>query len=242
MANEERRMDNKWWEFYFVRYFVGTVVGGAILLYLNVDKNSGLVGLIIPGVADVGQLDPQKLLLLLAMGLAYCYLASVPVLVFHATRGVFLGLEGRAYRNCVRALLLTAIIVGVILAYRHESRGFSLVVVLFMLVLGIQVILLGFAISRKGELTYRYYLALVRARSQDSGIARQYVESYKHLREHGNAFFILIFEVVLGVFLSVAPTPNWALIALIFWTLPGAFVWVVGTQLERRLAARDSPF
>lgn len=235
--------DNKWWEFYFVRYFVGTVVGGAILLYLNSANNSSLKNLILPGVTDASGLDAQKLALLAAMGLAFCYVASAPVLVFHATRGVFLGHAPKTYRIAVwLALGITATSATVALyAFPNFGRKPIVVAALFAIVVLIQFILLTFSLLGHGNATHSYYLSLVHARSHDSEPARQYVESYKHLREHGNAFFILLFEVVLGIVLTAAPAPQVALIALLVWSVPAGFVWVIGTVLEYRFATTPPP-
>lgn len=235
--------DNKWWEFYFVRYFVGTVVGGAILLYLNSASSSSLKGLILPGVTDASQLDTQKLALLAAVGLAFCYVASAPVLVLHATRGVFLTSASKWYRRSVWSALGLTAASAAVAYYALPSLGRKPIVVasLFALVFLIQAILLVFSLVRLGDNAHSYYLTLVRARSSDSEPARQYIESYKHLREHGNAFFILLFEVVLGIVLTAAPTPQLALISLLLWSLPAAFVWVIGTVLEYRFSTAASP-
>lgn len=243
MATESKQTDSRWWEFYFVRYFVGTVVGGATLLYLNAEQGSSLRGLIIPGITDASGLDAQKLSLLLALGLAYCYVASAPVLVFHATRGVFLAATPpRAYRTSVVALLVTVLAVATLMLFAPSvSNEVVIVGAMFVLVFGFQTILLAFSLLDRGDLPHSYYLSLVRARSHDSEATRQYIESYKHLREHGNAFLILVFEVVLGIVLSAAPTSNVALIALLLWTVPGALVWAIGTLLEQRFTTTTPP-
>jgi len=237
-AEKKLAPDNKWWEFYFVRYFVGTVVGGAILLYLNSAATSGLKGLIMPGVTDASQLDAQKLALFASVGLAFCYVASAPVLVLHATRGVFLSNPSKWYRIsvCSALCLMTASVVVAFYVWPSIGRNTILAASLFALVFLMQVILLVFSLLSVGDATHSYYQNLVRARSCDSEAARQYVESYKHLREHGNAFFILLFEVVLGIVLTVAPTPHLALISLLLWVLPAAFVWFIGTVLEYRFS------
>lgn len=235
--------DNKWWEFYFVRYFVGTVVGGAILLYLNAAAGSSLKNLILPGVTDASGLDAQKLALLAAVGLAFCYVASAPVLVFHATRGVFLSYASKSYRIAVWLALGLTVASAATAVYAFPSLGPKPIVVaaLFVLVALIQVILIVFSLLGRGDCIHSYYLTLVRARSVDSEPARQYIESYKHLREHGNAFLILLFEVVLGIILTAAPTAQLALIALLLWSIPAAFVWLIGTVLEYRFSTTAPP-
>lgn len=242
-AEKKPATDNKWWEFYFVRYFVGTVVGSAILLYLNSATTSSLKGLIMPGVTDATQLDAQKLALLASVGLAFCYVASAPVLVLHATRGIFLNNASKWYRISVCLAVCFTVFSAVVAYCVWPSIGRKSIVVasLFILVFLMQAILLVFSLLRGGDCAHSYYLNLVRARSHDSEAARQYVESYKHLREHGNAFFILLFEVVLGIVLTAAPTPQLAFISLLLWILPAAFVWFIGTVLEYRFSTSTPP-
>ena len=31
---DKKKSDNRWWEFYFVRYFVGTALGAIVVLFL----------------------------------------------------------------------------------------------------------------------------------------------------------------------------------------------------------------
>lgn len=237
-SKEKISNDGLWWEFYFVRYFVGTVVGGAILLYLNASETSSLHNLIIPGVTDVSKLDAQLLSLLAALGLAYCYVASAPILVLHATRGVYLTNNTTTYQwflFCAFALVgLTAL--GFYSFQTAPDIKSILSVVLLAVVLCLQLIPLSFSIHKEGERAHVYYANLTKARSVDSEEVRQYVESYKHLREHGNAFLILLFELALGTILATVSKPNIALIALILWILPAALVWLIGTVLEYRFA------
>ncbi len=56
-----------------------------------------------------------------------------------------------------------------------------------------------------------------------------YVESYKHLREHGNAFGIIVCELVFAFWLISWKFSPWA---IFYWCLIGFLAWIVGTYLE----------
>jgi hypothetical protein len=73
-----RPSNARWWEQYTVRYFVCTVVEAAILFVLR-DKATlhCEIARIIPSFAAV---DAKQASAVVAMGLAYCYIASAPVL------------------------------------------------------------------------------------------------------------------------------------------------------------------
>jgi hypothetical protein len=63
---------------------------------------------------------------------------------------------------------------------------------------------------------------------------RQYVESYRHLREHANAFSIILMEIVLAFVLASLPGRMWAVLVLV-WIAPASFCWLLGTELEAKL-------
>lgn len=242
-GTENKSGDSHWWEVYFVRYFVGTVVGGAIILYLNASETSSLYNLIIPGVTDVSKFDNQLLLLLATMGLAYCYISSAPILVFHATRGVFLALDTKVYQWSFWGSLAFVGVMEAGFYFFHTDTGMKTMspFVLFSLVMLPQIVLLCLSFPNKGERVHSYYRALTKARSRDLEEASQYMESYKHLREHGNAFFILLFELMFGTILALVPTPTMAFNALLAWIMPAALVWLIGTVLEYRFATQSQP-
>lgn len=229
---EKKESSNKWWEFYFVRYFVGTVVGGTILVYLN--SAPGALKQFLPGVGDASSLDATKFSLLAALGLTYCYVASAPVLVFHGTRGAVAG----RFKGLFFLVLAILLIGGAALAgwMSHAGSGDMAFVALFAVLLVAQGLLILLSVARQGQRTHVFYEKLIAARSAETEYSRQYVESYRHLREHGNAFFILVFEFVLALFLVHAPSREFALLAVFLWIAPAALVWSVGTILEERFS------
>ena len=174
---------HRWWEFYLVRYFVGTVVGTIIVLILVFGEGSSIKNIIKNiDVLQVGINNFQMVHLWLYafLGLAYCYIASGPILFLHAIRGI--------------------------------------------------------VFSKNNHNIYEYYkqLAEDRAKREKNDQVKEYVESYKHLREHGNAFFIVFMEIFLGVLLFFLPKV--AIICLIIgWVLLAMSVWFIGTNLERKL-------
>ncbi|MCR8630711.1 hypothetical protein [Paenibacillus radicis (ex Xue et al. 2023)] len=58
---------------------------------------------------------------------------------------------------------------------------------------------------------------------------REYIESYRHLREHGNAFGIIVCEIVFAYWLIIWDFSYWA---IVYWCLLGSTSWILGTYLE----------
>ena len=83
-------MDKRWWEFYALRYALGSVMGVFILLYIfihtDIATKFGLEKLAFLIPKDPKDLSFTHLVILGVCGLAYCYLSSAPMLVFHALR------------------------------------------------------------------------------------------------------------------------------------------------------------
>lgn len=232
---DHQNKSSSWWETYVIRYFVGTVVGGAILLFLNASESSSLKGALLPGIKDLKSLDVGMLTVLAVVGFAFCYIASAPILVLHASRAAQLFPYGKFTSRffiffgtailCISLSLLMWSAVDPILI----SSGS-----IFSIVLLLQIVPLIRSMRKDAQISHQFYEKLADARADLELNRQEYMESYRHLREHGNAFFILLCEGALGIVLIGLPNAGYALICLLLWTLPAAGVWVLGTQLEAR--------
>lgn len=231
-------VDSKWWEVYIIRYFVGSVVGAAILLYLNGSASSKLNGVFMPGITDMKQITMELLILLATMGLTFCYISSGPVLAIHAARATLIEPGPKSRNNkLLGGLGLLTLIAG---ALAHFKWDCDLIQVLSIAALSLtalcQLIPLSIATWDRAKVSNDYYAKICKARADARGYKLEYKQSYRHLREHGNAFLILLFEFVLGVVLAGAENPAIAGMYLIVWILPAALVWFHGTYLESRYA------
>lgn len=234
-----------WWDYYYIRYFVGAIFGVGLLLWLQAHAHIcagdqckiGAGSAALEGSA-VG-----------AIGLAFCYLASAPVLVLHALRFQWRnhGSERRASFDRIGCAVAVGVVGGLVLwaalyvglsycgACQQRTPAMSWIAyVPFVFVVLSQVILLcrfRMVVIQDGY----QWLAVARARDKTKLYGKQkgeYIESYRHLREHGNAYAILLAEIVLALALDVSP--SWFFVGglLVLWILPAAFVWFIGTWLE----------
>lgn len=256
---EEKSSSGKWWEFYVVRYALGTVFGVLIVAFL---ATHGL-GIPFPSgdIKDITK--PEAAPLLVVYGLAFCYLASSPMLLFHATR---FRLKKRGFRWG------TVLVLGVSVAlpYYWESLAADKVpvglrVAAFMtMCLMLCVFILQFVAVYVGEYKtgemWRFYKRLDMNRRVKAN--RELMDSYRHLREHGNACAVVLFEMLLGLGLYLStrvsvipaglvapcgtpsspcdPTSSLAMaqsfVLVLLWILPGAYVWCIGCYLEGEFA------
>lgn len=259
---EEKTGTGKWWEFYFVRYALGTVFGVLIVNFLvqngvAIPFPEGNVNEITKGAGAP---------LLITYGLAYGYLASAPILLFHATRFEMprTGFRGSTmWLTLISAVLATGWGLYARDSGRKPAEGLFLVAVvtIFMLILftlsQVRALVTGF---KKTPEMWDYYLKLDRNRRIKEN--KELVDSYRHLREHGNAFFVVLLEILLGLGLYISgkislippglikaceisgsqcePTSSTAiiqtLVLVLIWIIPGAAVWAIGCHLEYEFA------
>lgn len=235
-----KQVDKRWWEFYFVRYFVGSVVGMGVIIFLNTAEGSPLKEKIFPSLANLKDAEANHLVLMAALGLAYCYIASAPILVMHMTRA---NLDFKRYFFLDWRLLLgggvtTTLILWFFCALQNTVlwswQFWSLVFV--ALVFAFQAMLIGESLFTKFQSIYDYYKNLSRARADTSRVRAEFVESYRHLREHGNSFSIVFLELGFALALGSVKGINVLVLLVIVWIAPACLAWLIGTYLESRLA------
>jgi hypothetical protein len=232
---------------------MGTVVGAIALLFLCSQRNE--IQSILPGT-PVTTITPEtpRLLLFAVYGLIYCYIASAPILVFHAGRFLLnpdmskkrLGQLALAYSILPVLCGLAACCASV--HYRIQGKIlFSLTASALALLLELEAISVYFCIARN-QLLFAFYDRLDKRRAKSE--KGEIVDSYRHLREHGNSFFIVLLEISLAVVLfeiqklvpagsSVPVTAPW-LALLVVWIMPAVCIWLISTIFERRFSEAHS--
>ncbi len=235
------KSDGQWWAHYVVRYFVGTVLGVFIVLFLVTATSPSLsqqggIPTILRALLKLEHIDKVTGTILAVVGLAFCYIASAPVLVLHATRGSLLATRRSigCKTACIGILASGLVSWGLIhrLPNADEFNFAACVMILLAIIFVGQIFLLCLALFQKESKSFEYYDSVVKKRAEAEASGKEYMESYRHLREHGNAFLIAYFELFLGTVLYYTPLP-WGVI-LMLWVLPSGCVWFFGTMLESR--------
>lgn len=255
-----------------------------MLIVLWLQSSSGAV-LYIPHLLPDSwkDFDTGHLVLWLLLGSLYCYVASYPALVFHATRVLdFEDALGRFVRGWYRLLnpYLCTLVFSVgagICAYFNSRVGATVAVVLFSVTQITRILIVAFTFGDFGlrkdvgttfsaNLAYAY----LRKLSERRGITtrdkvepdnqpktasklkerivtrkdeKDMVDSYRHLREHGNTALIVLLEFALcpvlyicledqtGVFNKI-----WFVAVLSAWVLPSVIIHGLAQQFERRFS------
>lgn len=183
-ADKKESQNNRFWDYYLVRYLAPTGFAMIILMYLSAHhKNEILVLLKIePSFLDLfldekGKISFLTMSIWSGLGFLYMYISSMLVLFFHTIR---------------------------------------------------------FAVLNNS--VYGSYKKLAMQRTDgNSAWKKDIQESYKHLREHGNAFGIMLSEILLAILLSASNFQFvWVLIIFVVWLIFGFTSWFVATRIENK--------
>lgn len=244
MANEQSN-SLQWIETYVIRYTIGTIFG-AVIIYLLCSRHPNLIPLLL-GVG-VTKIENSHMLLLLAYGLCFCYIASGPVLILHAGRFYLQLAETfskchRIFNNFLLLLVPFLLSLGYILigSYSFLDINFWGIFLASYILCG-QYFVIWHILNYKNDL-YNFYEKLSDARTNNKN--QELVNSYRKLKDHGNAFMILFCELALGMLFewtnSLDEISNFAsLILLLLWIVPSAAIWVGATSIELNLVYKKS--
>lgn len=235
-------MENKWWEYYAVRYFVGTVVGaGIVAFFLSEQFGSPYKDILFLGGKESKEVTFLGFSSVAAAGFAYCYIASSPVLTMHIMRAHLRISELQSSWLWCFLCSVFAIVAAFLILPPLAAIGFGLVI-------GFQVGLILLAFFNKFSVIEKFYRELADTRSKampkkekQSSAGHEYMTSYRHMREHGNAFMIVILEGVLAYTLFHLPSAIWGFCFIFIWLMPATIAWLMGTVLESRFVTKPLP-
>ena len=247
----DKTTNTRWWDYYVVRYLVGTVVGAAIVVFLNGYTLSPFANFFDLASEDTGEFGKlfANITLYSSVGFAFCYIASAPILTLHATRTYLQVSQLKKHRftwlmGAIAIVVSTIVVVCTSLCLNKTMLQYvQYWPIIFYIVVGIQVLLLTVMFWDRCREIKSFYRGLAHARTGANAFnttkISEYVESYRHLREHGNAFLIILFEFVLAyVLLNSSGEPIEVMLIVAVWIFPAGICWLIGTILEWRLVKK----
>ena len=229
-------MNQRWWEYYFVRYLLGTVVG-AFVVYCIIRATYQSQT---PFIITDDKVNYFMVFILLFMGFSYCYVSSTPMLTVHAVRGIF------RVKTVLFITTISTIISGILLAclYKYEPTT-KWYICPYIFTVSFQACASIYSLCTFNNTIGVYYKKLAEKRSlycehdKSKPLYKEYIESYRHLREHGNATAIVVFELILGAALYSTNSSNinikYSALVLFIWIVPACISWVIGTIMEKNM-------
>jgi hypothetical protein len=240
--NTKESVGMRWWENYLVRYLLGNIVGAVIVGYYFNHKlhwNDLAIG----GKDDIVD-SSTKLIILGVLGFAYCYIASTPILVLHAGRHLIIKKDDKKrnwlffsllWISIVTLIILLIIVSPEIINYLNKLNFtcidvccyggciLSILTIIYVWVIACKIV----KFKNNKETGFRFLEKLSKRRIEN----KDFRDSYSHLREHSNAFFIVLFELIL---LPIFLLSEYKFLPLIIalWIMPAALIWWYATWLE----------
>jgi len=225
--------ENRWWESYLVRYLVGNIFAVVVLFYLfiNYDKEIG---------DKFCEYDRNT---------TFCQEIEANKTTFSKEVFGFIFQNSKEINGSNILLIDNTIISKSDLSNTHRNytittTDISFVAFVIMGLLGFMYMYIAsipiyFIHIIRGGLgnIFEFYQKSSKARdgiksSKDKNITVTYIESYKHMREHGNAHGIVLMELLFAWFLTIC---NFSILALVFWLMVGFFGWFLGIYLEEKM-------
>lgn len=223
--------ENRWWESYLVRYLVGNIFAVVVLFYLfiNYDKEIG---------KQFCNNDKNT---------TFCYDIENNNTTFSKEVFGFIFQSSQSINSTNPIIQKDIIIDDEFQNHSIQTTDISFVALIIMGLLGFMYMYIAsipiyFIHILRGVLDnpFEFYKKSSRARDEIKnnknicfrGITPTYIESYKHMREHGNAHGIVLMELLFAWFLILC---NFSIFALVFWLLFGFFGWFLGIYLEKKM-------
>jgi hypothetical protein len=225
-------------------------------------------------------LNSPSLILLFLYGNLFCYVASYPVLVFHATRVMDFRRargDGRWPASAFDPYIVTfvAIVCAFTIHRASLDHRFWLSFALAGILSFVQLMRVGNVALRRfrvpshtGRVSHAFDYTSVLARRRgrpaeeteahdlDEGVTItsrdvwriEFMDTYRHLREHGNSAFIFLLELVLAALAccvltksGLTPAHQLSSLGVLFaiWAFPAMLVHLLAQHLERRFSRYD---
>ncbi|MGG0888137.1 hypothetical protein, partial [Brevibacillus parabrevis] len=177
-------------------------------------------------------------IILAVSGFLFMYFSSMLILILHGLRAMlFFRLQtdkrtpGLTFLSVWQAMLIVSLIITLGVANKSwpDLKHFFTV---------LSLITFYMFVALSGPFIREFYKALSLSRTKKSWRhsnetehteRTDYTESYKHLREHGNAFGIIVCEIIFAMWLVYWDFSYWA---IFYWCCAGFLSWFLGSYIE----------
>ena len=223
---------HRWWESYLVRYLAGNIFAVLCFFYVvwfhsdivleklkleNCQKGELLSAVLSFVCAKDKEINAVNLFVVFVFGFLYMYIASIPIFFAHAVRGLF-------YKTNNMFFAFFGL-VGFAISFKMG---------LFNIIFFLGIVLFALSFCSVNISSYIENIACKRKQVNNgkSYYSDEYITTYKHLREHGNAYGIILMEIIFTYCLIEFKFSLWFFIA---WICFGFYGWFLGQYLEFKM-------
>ncbi|MDD5266429.1 MAG: hypothetical protein PHO08_04780 [Methylococcales bacterium] len=224
--------NNRWWEFYLTRYLAANIFAVLVLFYL----------VAFHGTAIQKSLCPNGFDLQLCKG---GFSTEVYGFIYQTTKNIasidredeakFKGFEFASDKKYGRHLI-TITEINFANIFILGVFGF-----LYMYISSIPIYFLHITRHYDSSGVFGFLKKSTKQRSRieekyDIEFAPEYITSYKHMREHGNAFGIILMEILFAWLLVLS---DFSLFLVMSWLFLGFSGWFLGIYLEFKMVGEN---
>lgn len=181
-------------------------------------------------------------IVLVVAGFLYMYFSSMIILILHGIRFVWIGYFVNSKKidrkDVIFLLSLFLILFFIIMCGTTELIQINTFIVTFLIMTTLILLFPKVGVFYLYLSKYRGSITKISEKTgglQDT-VKSEYIESYKHLREHGNAFGIIVCEIVFAGWLIMWDFSFWA---IFYWCLIGFTSWILGSYLEIKAVSEN---
>jgi hypothetical protein len=226
--------ENRWWENYLVRYLVGNIFAVIVLFYLFINYDNKI------GKQFCGY-DKNT---------TFCNKIENNNTTFSKEVFGFIFQNSKEINSTNPIIQKDMILGNNFQNHSIQTTDISFVALIIMGLLGFMYMYIAsipiyfIHIIRGGFNTFEFYKKSTSIRDKiekkdyicNQNLTPEYIKSYKHMREHGNAHGVVLMELLFAWFLIQC---NFSIFALVFWLLFGFFGWFLGIYLEKKMLDKD---
>ncbi|MEK3720591.1 hypothetical protein [Paenibacillus sp. FSL H8-0034] len=181
-------------------------------------------------------------IVIVVSGFLYMYFSSMIILVLHGIRfawmGFFVNSKKTDKKGVIFLLSLFLILFFIVMCGTTELRHSITFIVTFLIMIMLILLFPNVGIFYLYLSKYRGSISKISKKTEglQDPVKSEYIESYKHLREHGNAFGIIVCEIIFAGWLIMWDFSFWA---IFYWCLIGFTSWILGSYLEIKAVSEN---
>ncbi|WP_459990258.1 hypothetical protein [Methylosoma difficile] len=195
---------------------------------------------------DITEINFANIFVVGVFGFLYMYISSIPIFYLHIFRGIFLD-KTKKDKMWFIYIFYLVVIASSLIFQSFPLFIFSIISIISFLFARRVFKYLKDSTKKRDQirsekkddtsiLTLLDNLfirsRITPAQHQTSLFSPEYIISYKHDREHGNAFGIILMEILFAWYLVTSEFSIWGLVA---WLLLGFSGWFLGIYLEYKM-------
>jgi len=164
-----------------------------------------------------------QMLIMGIFGFLYMYISSIPIYLMHIFRGGVINIFPKKELGsvCVRDIFTNTEFTQLSTKIRSDIKKDDIKLC---------------EVFKLNNIKFCRRCSINEKEKYDLGFTKEYLTTYKHIREHGNAFGIILMEIIFACLLIKS---NFSIYFIFSWVSLGFVGWFLGIKLEFLMVGKD---